>query len=169
MIKSFTVKLEPRSKKNCMRILHNRRTGKPFVAPSVTYEQYQMDARWFIPELKIDYPVNIKCLFYMKTRKRVDLTNLLESIDDIMVKYGTIIDDDHKILVSHDGSRVLYDKENPRTEVYITVVGENTEKNLERQIVNLTKVLKKLGYSDSDIRDILVSPPEEDEEECDWM
>ena len=105
----------------------------------------------------------------MKTRKRVDLTNLLESIDDIMVKYGTIADDDYKILVSHDGSRVLYDKENPRTEVYITAVGENEEKNLERQITNLMKVLKKLGYSDSEIREMLISPPKEDEEECDWM
>lgn len=163
----FTVKLEPRSKKNSMRILKNHRTGKLFIAPSVNYEQYQMDARWFVPELNIDYPVNIKCLFYMKTRKRVDLTNLLEAIDDIMVKYGTISDDDHKVLVSHDGSRVLYDKENPRTEVIITSMEENNKLS-DKEKQNLIKLLKnKHGYSDEDIEQIMNT--ESSDEECDWM
>lgn len=163
----FIVKMEPRSKKNSMRILKNHRTGKLFVAPSVTYEQYQMDARWFVPELNIDYPVNIKCLFYMKTRKRVDLTNLLEAIDDIMVKYGTISDDDHKVLVSHDGSRVLYDKENPRTEVIITSMEENNKLS-DKEKQNLIKLLKnKHGYSDEDIEQIMNT--ESSDEECDWM
>ena len=65
-------------------------------------------------------PVEVKCLFYMPTRRKVDLTNLLEAIDDILVYAGTLADDNSSIIVSHDGSRVLYDKENPRTEVYIS-------------------------------------------------
>lgn len=65
-------------------------------------------------------PVEVKCLFYMPTRRKVDLTNLLEAIDDILVYAGTLADDNSNIIVSHDGSRVLYDKENPRTEVYIS-------------------------------------------------
>ncbi len=32
---------------------------------------------------------------------------------------GVIKDDNHKIVASVDGSRVLYDKKNPRTEIYI--------------------------------------------------
>ena len=55
----------------------------------------------------------------MPTRRIVDLTNLEEAIDDILVKYGVLKDDNSRILVSHDGSRVLYDKDNPRTEVTI--------------------------------------------------
>ena len=47
-------------------------------------------------------------------------TNLLEAIDDILVYAGTLADDNSSIIVSHDGSRVLYDKDNPRTEVYIS-------------------------------------------------
>lgn len=58
-------------------------------------------------------------MFYMPTRRIVDLTNLEEAIDDILVKYGVLKDDNSRILVSHDGSRVLYDKNNPRTEVTI--------------------------------------------------
>lgn len=55
----------------------------------------------------------------MPTKRRVDLTNLLEAIDDVLVKYGVLKDDNSEIITSHDGSRVLYDKNNPRTEVVI--------------------------------------------------
>ena len=117
----FTVPLPPITKKNHQRILRNYKTGKPFVAPSEQYKQYEAQAMWFIPKGEhIDYPVNIKCLFYMPTRRRCDLTNLLESIDDIMVKAGLLEDDSYHIIVGHDGSRVLFDKERPRTEVEIT-------------------------------------------------
>ena len=56
----------------------------------------------------------------MGTRRKVDLVNLLEALDDILVHYGVLEDDNCGIIVSHDGSRVHYDKENPRTEVTIT-------------------------------------------------
>ena len=119
----FTVPLPPITKKNHQRILKNFKTGKPFVAPSEQYKQYESQALWFIPKGEhIDYPVNIKCLFYMPTRRRCDLTNLLESIDDIMVKAGLLEDDSYHIIVGHDGSRVLYDKDKPRTEVEITPI-----------------------------------------------
>ena len=68
----------------------------------------------------IDTPCEVRCLFYMPSRRRVDLTNLLESVDDALVAAGVLADDNSQIIVSHDGSRVLYDKDNPRTEVSIT-------------------------------------------------
>ena len=121
MIK-FTIPLPPISKKNSQRIMINRTTGKPFIMPSEQYKQYERDAGWFVPTMKqpIDEPVNVKCLFYMPTRRKVDLTNLLEAIDDIMVTAGLLADDNSEIVQSHDGSRVLYDKQRPRTEIYIT-------------------------------------------------
>ena len=124
MIK-FTSPLTPITKKNHQQILRNKSTGRPFVAPSLQYKQYEKDAMWFIPKGKtIDYPVNVKCLFYMPTHRRCDLTNLLESIDDIMVKGRLLADDSYTVIVGHDGSRVLYDKDNPRTEVEITPIRE---------------------------------------------
>lgn len=120
MIK-FTIEIPPISKKNSQRIMVNRKTGKPFIMPSEQYKQYERDAAWFVPRRKpIDAPVNIKCLFYMPTRRKVDLTNLLESIDDVLVKTGLLADDNSDIVQSHDGSRVLYDKFRPRTEIIIT-------------------------------------------------
>ena len=98
----------------------DRKTGKPFIMPSEPYKQYEKDAMWFIPRnIYISSPCNVKCLFYMKTKRKCDLTNLLEAIDDVMVKAGLLADDNFTVIQSHDGSRIFYDKNNPRTEVYI--------------------------------------------------
>lgn len=125
---NFTIQLIPISKKNHQQILKNKKTDKYFVAPSKQYRDYERDAMWFVPKGKqIDYPVNIKCLFYMPTKRPCDLTNMLESVDDVMVKAGLLKDDNYKIVVSHDGSRVLHDKFNPRTEVYIERVEDECQ------------------------------------------
>lgn len=124
----FVIPLVPVSKKNSQRILRNKRTGKSFIAPSAKYEDYERTAALFVPRLRqprpIDYPVNVRCVFFMPTRRKCDLTNLLEAIDDVMVKCGLLADDDYSVIYSHDGSRVFVDKENPRTEVYITKIEE---------------------------------------------
>lgn len=122
MIK-ITIPMPPVTKKNSMRIVRNRKTGKRRIMPSQQYMDYEAEALWHCKRARvqrpIEEPVEVKCLFYMPTRRRVDLTNLLESIDDVMVRAGVLKDDHSGIIVSHDGSRVLYDKDNPRTEVYI--------------------------------------------------
>lgn len=115
----FTIPLIPISKKNSQRIL--RAGNKPFIAPSAQYKDYEAKAVWYVPKGKqINTPVNVKCLFYMPTRRRVDGLNLAEAIDDILVKAGLLEDDNRDIVAGHDGTRVFYDKENPRTEVEIT-------------------------------------------------
>jgi Holliday junction resolvase RusA-like endonuclease len=58
----------------------------------------------------------------MPTKRRVDLVNLQESTLDVLVAYGIIADDNSNIVASMDGSKVLYSKENPRTEVEITPI-----------------------------------------------
>lgn len=124
MIK-FTIHLEPRTKKNHQRIA--MKGGRPFILPSPQYAQYERDCGLFIKHRgeNINYPVNIRCLFYMRTRRKCDLTNLLEAIDDILTHYGVIADDNYCIVQSHDGSRVFVDKDDPRTEVIIEEVREN--------------------------------------------
>ena len=98
--------------------------GVPFISQSEAYKQYEIDAGWFLKKIPspISEPVNVKCIFYRKDRTRCDLTNLLEAIDDILVKYKILADDNFNIIVSHDGSRVLIDKDNPRTVVEITKI-----------------------------------------------
>lgn len=120
---SFTIDLPPRSKKNSQQILVNPRTKRPFISPSSAYKAYRKAALMTIPaEVRkgIDTPVNVKALYYMPTRRVVDLPNLNEALHDVLKDAGVVEDDNSRIIVSTDGSRVLYDKEHPRTEVWIT-------------------------------------------------
>ena len=136
MIK-FTIPLAPITKKNSQQIRYrwaiDKRTRKqkrvPYIAPSEAFERYEQAALWYVPRgRRINTTVNVKCLFYMPTRAKCDLTNHLEAIDDIMVKAGLLADDNFTVVESHDGSRVLYDKERPRTEIIITKNNEVNEK-----------------------------------------
>lgn len=118
----ITIPIEPVTKKNSQEIRKNFKTGKRFISPSEKFKQYGRDAGYFVnrySRLNINEPVNVKCLFYVKTRRRYDLTNLLEAIDDVLVAAGVLSDDNYLIIAGHDGSRVIYDKDNPRTEITI--------------------------------------------------
>jgi Holliday junction resolvase RusA-like endonuclease len=96
--------------------------------PSKPYLNYERDSKWFMPKVKtIDYPVNIKCIYYMPTRRKVDLSNLLNATLDLLVHYGILLDDNRNIVYSVDGSRVYYDKENSRTEIEITRIKGDVE------------------------------------------
>lgn len=125
MIYKYTIPLPPITKKNSQQILTNHRTGRPFIAPSKPYKQYEEKAIHYLAR-KTKAPVQAPCrvvtLFYMPTRRRVDLTNLMEAAHDVLVAAGILADDNNTIIVSVDGSRVLYDKENPRTEIIIDVL-----------------------------------------------
>ena len=84
------IPLAPITKKNSQRIKVNRGTGKRYVAPSINFEIYQNRCFEYLYKFRglVDsdnYPLNIKCLFYMPKRYRVDLVNLLESIDDVLL------------------------------------------------------------------------------------
>lgn len=71
------------------------------------------------PNSPISARVNVRCVYYMKTARRVDLANLIEATTDILVKARVLEDDNSKIVSAHDGSRVDYDKQNPRVEIWI--------------------------------------------------
>jgi len=133
------IPLNPRTKKNGQEIMFNSKlkngffkktayglkyVGVPFISQNNRYKQYENDAGWFLkkPAVPISEPVNVKCIFYREDETRCDLTNLLEAIDDILVKYKILKDDNFKIIVGHDGSRVMIDKKNPRTEIKITKI-----------------------------------------------
>lgn len=121
------IPLNPVTKKNHQQIFLNRASGKPFVSPSPQYKRYLADCGYFLERWRgmgIDFPVNVKCIYYMKTARKVDLTNLLECTDDVLVHCGILADDNSGIVAGHDGSRVRYDKKNPRTEIIISSLKE---------------------------------------------
>ena len=91
----ITIPGRPITKKNGSVISYNRKTKKLFVRPSDQFLKYQEVAGWRLKGKgkKLSGRYNLKCVYYMNTRQKVDLCN---------------------------GSRVLYDKDNPRAEITIT-------------------------------------------------
>lgn len=98
------------------------------IVPSDKFTEYEHACAWFMPHCKtIKEPVNVQAVFYMPTRRRVDLVNLQEALLDVLVHYKVLEDDHCGIVATMDGSRVEYDKKQPRTEVIITFLQEETE------------------------------------------
>lgn len=134
MIK-ITIPFNPRTKKNAKEI---RFSGKPLIINGnkyftpkqirlingKKYRDYEKSClevlKWVYKSKKIDYPVNIKAIYYRKTKHTVDITNLHSALHDILVKGNVIADDNYKIVVGTDGSRIKFDQKNPRTEIEIT-------------------------------------------------
>lgn len=116
-----TIPLIPITKKNHQRIAVNKQTGKPFIIQAEKYKEYENNCGWFLRgSPNISEPVNIQMIFYKPTKRSCDLSNHQSACLDILVKYQIIADDNDSIVKGHDGSRVLYDKDNPRTEILIT-------------------------------------------------
>lgn len=131
----FTIPIEPRTKKNHQQIRRNNRTGAAFVSTS---DQYKMYCRMTGPILDtirgknnirepIATPVNVKAIYYMGSRRTVDISNLHNCLHDVLVASRILADDNCRIIVGTDGSRVRYDKANPRTEVEIEAVTDEED------------------------------------------
>ena len=140
MNEHYTIPLPTVTKKNSAQVVHTGqkcpvcKRGKNIrLLPSKQYREYEEAALWCLQrKTPIDTPVNVRCLFYMPTQRKVDLTNLLEAADDLLVLAGVLADDNSKIIVSHDGSRVLLDREKPRTEIFVEQVGGEADGALRR-------------------------------------
>ena len=131
---NFTILGNPVTKKNSQQIVYPKRKKdsgfeskpmRPIIVPSKNYKNYEQSSLIQLAAVKnenfpIDFPIEIQCIYYMENKRRVDLNNLLEATDDILTRAGILSDDNSAIVASHDGSRVYYDKDNPRVDVYIT-------------------------------------------------
>lgn len=118
------IPMNPITKKNHGRIVQKRfPNGKsiPIMLPSEAYSKYEKECKKYIPKIEepINYPINLKVLYYMETKRKCDITNLLQATCDMLVKYNILDDDNYTIVASVDGTQVFYDKENPRCEIFI--------------------------------------------------
>lgn len=137
MIQKYIIHGKPITKKNSPRIgyvgahcpvCHKGKYAK--VLPSAAYLKYARTAKMYLkpaPKNPLDGRYNVKCLYYMPTRHRVDKTNLESAIMDILVDARILKDDNSNIVAATDGSRVLYDKANPRTEIFIEEMSDDDQ------------------------------------------
>ncbi len=128
----FTIPVRPATKKNSGQIIQVK--GRNILIPSKQYKQFEKDCLPYLYRVKdtagvINYPVNVQCVFFTETKKTIDLPNLLNAIDDAMVKSGLFVDDNRDIIAAHDGSRVFHDKFNPRIEIKITEITDYRQWN----------------------------------------
>jgi len=120
------------AKKNSARSFINKYTGKMGRTVSVNYSSWEKDAMkqlGFCSNGKflndkgrvkgIDFPVIFKCHFYNYDKRKRDISNYYEGCQDLFVDAGILKDDNFKIIIGHDGSRMFIDKESPRIEITI--------------------------------------------------
>ncbi len=89
----------------------------------------------------ITTPIFLTCIFFVDHRSVTDISNMMESPQDVLAgnagsfldktsrgvkikydhsKYRIISDDNYKIVKNLGGSTILYDAVNPRTEIFIS-------------------------------------------------
>lgn len=115
------IPIQCRSKKNSQQIIINPRTHKPMIIQSKLYLEFERECGLYLIKYKkhIDYPINLKCTFYVKDKRKRDIVNLLNAIQDILVKYDVIADDNYNVVASVDGSRIIYEKDREETIIEI--------------------------------------------------
>lgn len=120
----ITIPVVPRSKKNSQQIIYNPRTKRPMIIQSKLYANFERECGLYLKKYKssIDYSINLKIEFYVPDKRRRDIANYIEAIQDILVKYKVLKDDNYNIVHSLDGTRIYVDKENPRVEIEITKI-----------------------------------------------
>ena len=94
--------------------------GRKFLIQSKAYRQYEKDClkqlMYLYKGKTIEGQLSMKCLYYMPTKAKPDLLNLLQASADILEKARVIEND--KNIYSFDGSRIMgKDKLNPRCEI----------------------------------------------------
>ena len=84
----FTIPLNPVTKKNSQQIILVG--GRPRIIPSKKYKEYERDCIPFLTHVEhVTGRLNVKAVYFMRTRRRVDLINLHEALHDILVKVIT--------------------------------------------------------------------------------
>lgn len=145
LIASYVIPLDPRTKKNSHRIAGCGarcpvcgKYKKQFVRNGSATTGYAFEAARFLnpkPPKPITGPVHLVYRLFTGTWHRKDDLNLYEALDDILVHEGILRDDDRKTIRCRDGSRVLYDKQNPRSEIYIYDYNEEEDHEIQRENV----------------------------------
>jgi Holliday junction resolvase RusA-like endonuclease len=116
---------QPRTKKNSSRIalINNKRVP----LPSKAFKTYEKVALMQLARVQaVHGPVSVRCRYFLQNRKSwPDLVGLLQATSDIL-QVAKVIDND-KYIVNYDGSEIAgLDKDNPRAEITITPINENS-------------------------------------------
>lgn len=121
---NIIIDANPRSKKNSQEIVFNRKTGRRMVIQNKRYSDFEKDCKKFMPILPkpIDYPINLSCHFFVCDARKRDIANYLEAIQDILVKYNVLLDDNYNIVASLNDCSMSIDRDYPHIEITISKI-----------------------------------------------
>lgn len=111
-------------KKNSQRVV--RFGNHSSIRPSKAYDQYQKAALPAVGahrRVELIYPVYAHYFFYRRDKRKFDLSNMCEGLNDMMQKANLIDDDDFKHLIPVFHSEycgIEIDKKHPRARVILT-------------------------------------------------
>ena len=114
---NFTILGRIPSKKNSR--VTNRKTGRSF--PSRDYVKWHKNAEEQLNNFhneEIDFPVEVTYNFYMPDLRPTDISNKLESINDLLTDINFWKDDNWSIVRKFHASAEL-DRDNPRVEIIV--------------------------------------------------
>lgn len=113
-----------RPKKNSQSIVINPKTKRPMIIQSKQYLEFERECGYFLNKYKmnINTPINLKCVFIVPDKRKRDIVNLLNAIQDILVKYNVLEDDNYNIVASVDGSKITYEKGVEKTIIEISEI-----------------------------------------------
>ena len=102
------------SKKNGQKII---RCGRfPKIMAGDAYQKWEKAAVQEMQYKRInwtgDYPVELHCFFYRRTRRAFDYGNMVESVQDMLIKAGVILEDDFKHVIPVISGMAI-DKDHP--------------------------------------------------------
>ena len=83
---------------------------------------------WLRVALIREMQMQKNCTYTVRAVSYTHLDVYKRQLHDVITHYGVIADDSADIVLATDGSRVKYDKDNPRTEVEITALNEPSYK-----------------------------------------
>lgn len=121
---NFTLLGCVRPKKNSKRLVHIH--GRIVPISSQIFMDWHNDAikqliELKLPREKINKPLTITATFYQPDDRKRDLSNQIESVNDLLVDYEFLEDDNRRIVKEvhlYDGG---IDRENPRCEVVVEI------------------------------------------------
>lgn len=119
----------PRTKKNHGRVI--KRGGRKFHIPSEALEEWNTKAQAWLARFRSNYrgelplTCNVNCAArFWRHANTGDAVGFYQALADALEEGGIVLND--RQIVSWNGSRLLVDKDNPRIEVVIAEVSDET-------------------------------------------
>lgn len=142
---NLTILGPPVTKSNHQKIIQVR--GRPMVIQSAPYRKWEKSALEQLARLlplapATAAPVSLKAIFY-RERRTGDLGNYLKALCDVIERAGLIEND--RLIHSFDGSRLAWDKTNPRVEFEVMPMPDETPEFQPADLSSLARRAKRRG------------------------